>query len=73
MKSGKGYTDVESGLDEPLYPRITVSEQGLRWGFIQKVRGRWWQEPSAASRVVAFRPSRRRDARAQDTHSMGRE
>ena len=29
--------DLESGPDA-LYPGITVSEQGLRWGFIQKVR-----------------------------------
>ena len=35
---GKGYSDVESGVDEPLYPHITTSEQGLRWGFIQKAR-----------------------------------
>ena len=29
--------DLESGPDA-LYPGITTSEQGLRWGFIQKVR-----------------------------------
>ena len=33
---GKAY-DIEA-LDEPLYPHITTSEQGLRWGFIQKAR-----------------------------------
>jgi hypothetical protein len=36
---GKSYYggDLESGPDA-LYPGITTSEQGLRWGFIQKVR-----------------------------------
>ena len=29
--------DLESGT-EALYPGITTSEQGLRWGFIQKAR-----------------------------------
>ena len=29
--------DLESGPDA-LYPGISVSEQGLRWGFIQKAR-----------------------------------
>lgn len=68
MKSTKGYTDVESGLDEPLYPRITVSEQGLRWGFIQKVRGRWWQEPSALSRGGCV-PTEQTPRRARARHA----
>jgi hypothetical protein len=36
---GKSYYggDLESGPDA-LYPGITTSEQGLRWGFIQKAR-----------------------------------
>jgi hypothetical protein len=51
MKGKAGYSDVESGVDEPLYPHITTSEQGLRWGFIQKAR-RCCSATAALRRVV---------------------
>ncbi len=43
---GKTYYggDLESG-PEALYPGITTSEQGLRWGFIQKARWRAEAQP----------------------------
>jgi hypothetical protein len=43
---GKTYYggDLESG-PEALYPGITTSEQGLRWGFIQKARWRAEVQP----------------------------
>ena len=53
--------DLESG-PEALYPGITVSEQGLRWGFIQKVR------PPFAVRARAFWKLERA-ARAQRAHA----
>jgi hypothetical protein len=44
--------DLESGPDA-LYPGISVSEQGLRWGFIQKVR--WFGGTAAAARLCGRR------------------
>jgi hypothetical protein len=48
---GKAYYggDLESGADA-LYPGITTSEQGLRWGFIRKVRRDAAQPRSGAQR-----------------------
>jgi hypothetical protein len=42
--------DLESGPDA-LYPGISVSEQGLRWGFIQKVG---WRVAPVAVRAEAL-------------------
>lgn len=50
--------DLESG-PEALYPGITVSEQGLRWGFIQKVR------PLAVRARLALRISMEREGGAR--------
>jgi hypothetical protein len=55
--------DLESG-PEALYPGITVSEQGLRWGFIQKVRAR-----AAVRALRGFCSWSERTPRAR--HSLG--
>lgn len=34
---GTAYSDLESG-QQALFPGITIVDQNLRWGFIQKVR-----------------------------------
>lgn len=49
---GKGYIDVE---DQRLYPEITTTDNGLRLGFIQKVRAVW---PSSGARRHGWRFAR---------------